>query len=308
MATKPKRPMAAGLRRSLKLKAAKREAAALAARRRRKALPRPRPKMQVSIDPTFVAALTPPTAFAPPARNTHWSDILRRHDACNEAIEFADRFATFAEAWMACINISWMAWWLFRSTAPDAVVLYNEDARIYCAFTDCVRDHHDPSIHIERDAFLAKVKDPNFVALVTSPLTPVLDQDAAEDRYYEYCKQLKTEREARERNTQPQGESDGERQRRTSDGGESTVGGGSAGPIARGSANGGDRGDDTPRPGYPVAGCDCDGCQEVRRRQARAAAQAALDAAAREQSQAGGDGAQVASPAAQGGSGVEEST
>jgi hypothetical protein len=50
---------------------------------------------------------------------TAWHDQLTRLDACEEAVQFARGYATFAEAWQACTRGDWMLWWVAMTIAAD---------------------------------------------------------------------------------------------------------------------------------------------------------------------------------------------
>jgi hypothetical protein len=67
----------------------------------------------------------------------HWSDQLRRLNACHDAVEYAEKFPDFAAAWQACERGDWMLWLAGRvlGGAPESP----ERKRIVAAAVACAR-------------------------------------------------------------------------------------------------------------------------------------------------------------------------
>ena len=57
---------------------------------------------------------------------------LRKHDACSEAVEWAEQYATLAEAFDACEELDWLIWAVERIGGQD------KELRLFAC--DCVRD------------------------------------------------------------------------------------------------------------------------------------------------------------------------
>ena len=57
---------------------------------------------------------------------------LRKHDACSEAVEWAEQYATLAEAFDACEELDWLIWAVERIGGQDKAL------RLFAC--DCVRD------------------------------------------------------------------------------------------------------------------------------------------------------------------------
>ena len=47
-------------------------------------------------------------------RKPHWSRVLARMRACDNAREWAAKQPSLAAAWAKCTNANWMRWWLYR--------------------------------------------------------------------------------------------------------------------------------------------------------------------------------------------------
>lgn len=69
-------------------------------------------------------------------KKARWQQVLVRHGACDEAVKFANRYATFEAAWKACRRGDWMVWWVKFSTC-GLLSLSREAEHFY----DLLRDH-----------------------------------------------------------------------------------------------------------------------------------------------------------------------
>ena len=56
----------------------------------------------------------------------HWTDRLKKLNACPEAVVWAKRYATFEDAWVECDRGDWMLWLAAR-------VFYDRKASVLCA-------------------------------------------------------------------------------------------------------------------------------------------------------------------------------
>ena len=52
------------------------------------------------------------------ATATHWTEALRRRDACKDAVAWCEQHDSFAAAWAACERGDWMMWLLGELSGP----------------------------------------------------------------------------------------------------------------------------------------------------------------------------------------------
>ena len=65
-------------------------------------------------------------------KQTSLSRLLRKHEACSEAVEWAKPYATLQEAWDACDRSDWQLWLLVRLHGYKGQVVH---ATVDCAET-----------------------------------------------------------------------------------------------------------------------------------------------------------------------------